>query len=339
MIRPRATIAQLMAVIFVVGTGTAVLRNNDRERRDGGTTCIESGRCDRPVAYVTDVDSALGAVRIDLPHGYGARLGMRMATFEPRSPGISIDEPKVIIELIKIGEHFSTARIVKSIRPTEPIRVGDAVYSPAWSPNQPMRFALMGKIDVNHDGRDDRNEVKRLIKEAGGLIDFDLPPPGVGKETGMLSPRMDWYVFDVPAPSPQADLPKSGLSPSPPAAFEQRKSQVIKEARLNGIRPMPLARLLTLLGYDGIGPRSLGRTDLRFIRLSAEGRIGRIRQRARRGIASARRSYARACSSGPRACLSSAYHPASSSSTVITVIARSSGGCASSFDMTAASPC
>ncbi len=80
--------------------------------------------------------------------------------------------------------------------PIDPIRTGDIVYSPAWSPNNPTRFALVGKIDVNRDGRDDREELKRMIKEAGGVVDFDLPPLEVGKETGKLTPRIDWYVID-----------------------------------------------------------------------------------------------------------------------------------------------
>ena len=54
----------------------------------------------------------------------------------------------------------------------------------------------MGKIDVNRDGRDDRAELKRMIQEAGGTVDFDLPPQDLGKESGTLSPRIDWYVTD-----------------------------------------------------------------------------------------------------------------------------------------------
>ena len=59
-----------------------------------------------------------------------------------------------------------------------------------------MRFALVGKIDVNRDGRDDRQELKRMIEEAGGTVDFDLPPADLGKETGTLTPRIDWYITD-----------------------------------------------------------------------------------------------------------------------------------------------
>ena len=39
------------------------------------------------------------------------------------------------------------AQILKTNSRIDPIRVGDYVYSAAWSPNEPMRFALIGKID------------------------------------------------------------------------------------------------------------------------------------------------------------------------------------------------
>ena len=71
------------------------------------------------------------------------------------------------------------------------------------------RFALVGKIDVNRDGKDDREELKHMIEEAGGVIDFDLPPPDVGKELGTLSPRINWYVTDDRLPIREVTVPNT----------------------------------------------------------------------------------------------------------------------------------
>jgi hypothetical protein len=260
MIRPRVTIAQLMAVVLAAGIGTAVLRNSVQQPREKFEGC-ELIALDRPDGYVTEADSARGTVCVNVPRRYGTRPGMKMTIFDSGSTTVSVDQPpKGVIELIEIGEQFSTARIIKANRPAEPIRVGDAAYSGGCSPNQPTRFAFIGKIDLNHDGKDDRDEVKRLIEEAGGLIDFDLPPRDVGTESGTISPRIDWYVFDEPASSQRADFPKSGQGPSPPTQFEKRVVQAIKEARLNGIRPMPVGRLLIFLGF-GVRQTPLGRPE------------------------------------------------------------------------------
>ena len=51
-----------------------------------------------------------------------------------------------------------------------------------------MRFALIGKIDVNRDGKDDRQDLKRMIEDAGGVVDYDLPPPEFGKERASSRP-------------------------------------------------------------------------------------------------------------------------------------------------------
>ncbi len=103
------------------------------------------------------------------------------------------------------------------------------------------RFALVGKIDVNRDGKDDRDELKRMIEEAGGVIDFDLPPADVGKEIGKLSPRINWYVVDGRLPLRESRVPTAPLP--------NRMRTVLKEARLAGIRPLPIERLLAVLGY------------------------------------------------------------------------------------------
>ena len=105
------------------------------------------------------------------------------------------------------------------------------------------RFALVGKIDVNRDGKDDRDELKRMIEEAGGVIDFDLPPTDLGKEIGTLSPRINWYVVDGRLPLRESRFPRVPGAPLP-----NRVRSVLKEARLDGIRPLPIEKLLAVLG-------------------------------------------------------------------------------------------
>ncbi len=206
---------------------------------------------DRPDGYVTYVDYERREVLVNINRRQGARPQMKMTIFDARSPGIPTEKPKGTIELTQVGDQFSIARIIKTNNPIDPIRVGDIVYSAAWSPNIRMRFALVGKIDVNRDGRDDREELKRMIQEAGGVVDFDLPPPDVGKETGKLSPRIDWYVTDERMPLREVYAGKGGREVcSKQTALAKRMGEVIKEARLDGIRPMPIERLLAFLGYD-----------------------------------------------------------------------------------------
>lgn len=204
---------------------------------------------DSPDGRVVSVDNTRGEVRVDITRDMGVRPRMRMSIFDRNAPGIPSDKVKATIEITQVGTDGSNARIVNQKSLADPIMPGDIVYSAAWSPNEPERFALVGKMDLNRDGKDDREDVKRMIEAAGGIVVYDLPPAKIGKETGELSPRLAWYIVDEldpiravvrkPEPPTEADL-----------RFEKRKTDIITEARLYGVRPLPLERLAAYLGYD-----------------------------------------------------------------------------------------
>ncbi len=70
---------------------------------------------------------------------------------------------------------------------------GDGIYNPAWRPRQPIEFALIGNMDIDGDGKDDRETLETLIADRGGRVTFDLPP--TGKTTGELTLDTRWLVI------------------------------------------------------------------------------------------------------------------------------------------------
>jgi hypothetical protein len=209
---------------------------------------------DSPDGRITFVDYHRNEVRTNLSHSMGVRPQMSFTIFDKHAPGIPTDKPKGTIELVYVTDSYSIGKIVKTFNPIDPMNAGDIVYSPAWSPNDPMRFALIGKMDVNRDGRDDREDLKRMIQAAGGIVDYDLPPPEAGKESGQLTGRDAWYVFDDRMPFVlEFKTGKEGTTLEQ-EEFIKKKSDAIKEARLLGVRPMEIGRLLTYLGYDYHAP-------------------------------------------------------------------------------------
>ncbi|MGZ3431357.1 MAG: coiled-coil domain-containing protein [Isosphaeraceae bacterium] len=215
---------------------------------------------DKPDGYITFVDLERNEVQVNINRRQGARPQMKMTVFSANSPGVPTEKPKGNIQLIQVGEQYSIAHIDKMVNEIDPIRVGDIVYSPAWSPEEPMRFALIGKIDVNRDGKDDCQDLKRMIEEAGGIVDYDLPPPNHGKESGKLSARISWYVTDERMPLREVFEARTDAGLAAQAQFDKRFGQAIKEARSEGIRPMPLGRLLAYFGYE-MGTPVVGRTE------------------------------------------------------------------------------
>jgi hypothetical protein len=109
------------------------------------------------------------------------------------------------------------------------------------------RFALVGRIDMNRDNPDDRQELKQIIEEADGIVEFDFPPPDVGQQSGTLSNRIDWYVIDSRVPLREVRSSNSERVVAGRPDFQKRMSELLKEARLDGIRPMPIERLFSFL--------------------------------------------------------------------------------------------
>lgn len=201
--------------------------------------------------YVTSVDYSGRRVRLNVTRSMGARPQMILAVFDADAPGLPTDKPKARIKLLQVNERDSVASIEEEFNKTNPIRSGDQVYSAAWSPNQPQRFALIGKIDMNRDGVDDRDDLKRLINAAGGVVDYDIPEPGAGQEQGELNARISYYIIDerdpLRTPSNARAVQQMTLAEQ---EFAQRRTEVIEQARRFGIRPLPVERLLASLGYS-----------------------------------------------------------------------------------------
>lgn len=216
---------------------------------------------DKKDGVITFVDYTLGEVRTDLKRSQGAREQMVLTIFDRKAPGLPSDHPKGSIELIQVGENGSLGRIIETKIASEPFRVGDQVYSPSWDPNRPQQFALIGKMDINQDGRDDREDLKRMIKNSGGIVAYDLPPSSIGKETGKLSPAIAWYVIDDRDSFHPSTARESVAVSGEEQAFLAKRTDAIKTARLDGILPLPIERLLSRLGQSYTTPVSPGRVE------------------------------------------------------------------------------
>jgi len=237
---------------------------------------------DRPDGRVTFVDYSRKEIHANLTKATGARPQMKFAIFDSNSPGLPTDRPKGVIQLTQVGDRYSVGQIERTVNSIDPIRVGDYVYSSAWSPGEPMRFALVGKIDINRDGVDDRAELKRLIESAGGTVDYDLPPPDAGKESGKLSGRLAWYVVDERMPLREVYTKKTNVTANENAEFLKKQSEAVRELRANGVRPMLIERLLAYLGYDFMSPVT-GRAEA--IDVQAQKRLVAPRQNLNRAPA------------------------------------------------------
>ena len=198
----------------------------------------------RAQGHVTYVDYTRKEIRTTLNTRNGAHEQQRFTVFNANA-GLPTDKPKALIELISVNDRDSVAKIISQVSDVNPLRTGDQLYSVAFGQK---RFALVGRLDLNHDGKDDRETIRRMIQRAGGVVSYDLAPPPFPGEKGELTAMTDWIVTDDAKPLRQRrsdpDMKKDDTE------FLTKRSTMVGKARDLGIAPLPLSKLAGYLGYD-----------------------------------------------------------------------------------------
>jgi len=203
----------------------------------------EEGVIQRAQGVVTYVDYTRKEIRTTLNRVNGAHEQQRFQVFN-HDAGIPTDRSKATVELISVNDRDSVAKILSQVSDVNPLRVGDKLYSTAFGQK---RFALVGRLDLNHDGKDDRDVVQRMIRAAGGVVVYDLAPPPFQQERGELTAQTDWIVTDDALG--RADR-RPGDMKKDDAEFLGKKSSMVTKARDLGVQPMPLSKLASYLGYN-----------------------------------------------------------------------------------------
>lgn len=184
--------------------------------------------------------------------GIGAKQKVRVGlTFEVYSEAGAIrpDERtgnyppgKASIEVIKVDENSSTARVIREKR-GNPVLRGDVIANAVYDPNKVYTFLVFGNFDANHDGiatAQEANDVRALIESWGGKV------------TDTLSGNVDFLVLgDKPVLPPQP----IGGAPAPIIEeyirlrrITQQYDDLFKKATETSIPVLNENRLYTLIG-------------------------------------------------------------------------------------------
>lgn len=130
-----------------------------------------------------------------------------------------------------LGPHFAEARIIED-KMTDPLVEGDKIYTPLWQPGRTEGFGIIGFIDLDKDGIDDREMVRDLIRMSGGHVDAEDTKEG--KQVGQLSINTRYLI--------------EGQPPVGEAA-EKAYTKMQKDALEMGVRLIPVAKFLDMVGW------------------------------------------------------------------------------------------
>jgi hypothetical protein len=199
---------------------------------------------------IIDVMDGGKIVWVNLGSADGLKPGVRFGIVNPDELRLKEARPKAHVEIHKvIGEHQAQGQVISGELQV-PVVKGDLVYSVAWQKGRKVKFALMGKLDLNDDGLDDRQTVKDMILQSGGEITEELTPDG--KSIGKMTPDTRWLVvgkdFDVSATE---DLDPRQKAYRVKYADMQRRAKELAVSQIN------MDKLLNWIQSDNSADRSI----------------------------------------------------------------------------------
>jgi len=176
-----------------------------------------------------------GTVWINLGTADSLRRQVTFSVYDADQHDAAKAEKKGSIEVTRLlGEHMAEARITDDTA-TNPIIVGDQIYSQVWHRGKKLRFALTGVIDLDGDGQSDMQLARELIELNGGIVDAYLTDEGEVK--GEITANTRYLVLgDVPESVTQVKLQKGW-------------NDMSQEATSVGVESISVPEFLAQMGY------------------------------------------------------------------------------------------
>ncbi len=161
--------------------------------------------------------------------------------------GRGAEDIKGKIEVTRILEpHMAEARVIEEDL-YRPMVSGDLIYTPIWSPGLIEKISVIGAIDLDGDGRSDREQFHQMMAVAGCVIDNEVDDNGDRTpETGKITVQTRFLVKgDVPElPDVTGEEAKAKVK-----KIQNHLTDMQKEARSNGVRVIKMNDFLAYIGY------------------------------------------------------------------------------------------
>jgi NAD-dependent DNA ligase len=147
----------------VLDTRVAQLEDRVREltqQRELGTKEL------KPDGQILQAAASDGFVILNIGQKHNLRKGTRFTVYNRRAGKVNL---KGVIEVTRVEEQISTARVLEERDHNDPLLANDYISNPVYSPDKVKGFAIRG--DFNRYSKD---ELRRFIVENGGRYDEEL---------------------------------------------------------------------------------------------------------------------------------------------------------------------
>jgi hypothetical protein len=249
------------------------LNNEQKKRLDSAVRRLEEAQNENfqyTQGKITEVID--GFVWIDIGREKGIRPGVTFAVYDADVSQVAQAKAKAKIEVVDViagTENLSRCKILDDRAFTAILR-GDKVYSPLWQPGAAVQIALFGKMDIDGDGKDDREKLKNLIQQNGGEVVMDAGPT---KVEGGLTEQVRWLVIGEEL---KIRTDAEGNRDPESMAKAQQRADIETQAKSLGITKINLNKLMSWLqaNQDSSLLGEIGSSNIRDYRSPSTQRSG-----------------------------------------------------------------
>jgi hypothetical protein len=209
------------------------------------------------------IDSISKRVWINLGEADGLRPRTTFSVYKKNHSGVGRgsrpnmtgpEDIKGAIEVTRImGPHQAEARVLEEDL-YSPIGRQDPIFTPLWSPGRGEAFSIVGIIDLDGDGKSDREMFRELVTAAGATIDNE-----VDDKAQLIINGKPTDPDELPRLSERTKFLVKGNIPDVGEVIGDEQTTILKiltlqkemdqQARERGIRSVSLSDFLSFIGY------------------------------------------------------------------------------------------
>lgn len=199
--------------------------------------------------YIRRVDNVSRVVWLNIGDADFLKPRMTFSVYGKETAGIgrTTADIKGKIEVTRIIDaHLSEAKIIDEdlFRPMSP---GDAVFTPLWSPGRAEKFAVVGVIDMDGDGKSDRDLFKAEMAVRGADVATEVDDKGNRTPDGVKIDESFKFMILGKIPDPNDAV--TGEEKATATAIMAHNKEMREEARLHGIRVVNVSEFMDYIGY------------------------------------------------------------------------------------------
>ncbi len=204
------------------------------EQREEQIEKIQDPTPDQFDGKIAGVHAATGTVWLNVGRAHGLQPKTSFSVFDADEPNVRAAKKKASIEVIRVVDNYRAEARITDTDYVNPVVTGDFIYSPIWDKGTKLGIALVGDMDIDNDGQDDRPYIRNLIKINGARIDAEDVD---GQVQGQMTVNTRYIV--VGESKLDGDQQNPALVP------------MLNSASQLGIEQTSLNELLDLMGYAG----------------------------------------------------------------------------------------